>query len=176
MVVVAAMLVGGWLAVRDEEVRARDSLVDDRIGAYGGVQMGDTAQKVRRVFGEPSTAPGFSPAGKLPAEVGGPEWIPGPGRLFKYEDVGFLLNGRVYAFIVAANGAETTRGVAIGDRMDEARKAYRLQCTRVAGGEGLFGVGGQEFYPSCGTRLGGGLRIWFGRDPIASITLLRRQE
>jgi hypothetical protein len=54
--------------------------------------------------------------------------------------------------------------------MDEARGKYRVKCMNVAGGERLFG--GQEFYRTCGARLKPGLRIWFGRDPIRSITLV----
>jgi hypothetical protein len=67
-------------------------------------------------------------------------------------------------------GATTSRGVSIGDRMDVARGEYQLECREVAGGESL--LGGQEFYPSCSARLMRGIRIWFGRDPIRSITLV----
>jgi hypothetical protein len=173
LAIAVAIAGGAWLALRDQGETRSGGLIDDKRGAYGGVTMGDSEEEVHRAFGEPSTEPGFAPAGKLPAEVGGPQSFPArvPFRLLKYEDVGFLLNGGVYAFIVANDGAETTRGVAIGEAMDEARRSYRLKCIRVAGGESLFG--GQEFYPSCSAALDGGLRIWFGRDPIKSITLVR---
>lgn len=90
----------------------------------------------------------------------------------KYKGVGFLgtPQGGVYAFIVTQAGATTRRGVSIGDPMDVARSKYVLECREVAGGESLFGR--QEFYPSCGARLRNGVRIWFGRDPIRSITLV----
>jgi hypothetical protein len=157
---------------RDTETR----LVDDRNGAYRGVRMGDSVEEVSRVLGEPSRDPGFAPADASPAEVGVPQSIPAPGPsatpLLKYEDVAFLVGPRgVYAFIVATDEAATTRGVAIGDGMEKARTAYDVSCIDVAGGESLLG-GGQEFYPSCGATLDGRLRVWFGRDPIRSITLL----
>jgi hypothetical protein len=126
------------------------------------------------VLGEPGRDPGFAPAGENPSEVGVPESIPaiGPGGLLKYQGVGFLSTpgGGVYAFIVTQAGATTTRGVSVGDRLDVARDKYRLECGRVAGGESL--LGGQVYYPSCSARLAPGVRIWFGRDPIRSITLV----
>jgi hypothetical protein len=169
---------GAWLALREDGASTSAGVVNDRRGAYGGVGMGYSSEDVRRVFGEPSSDdPGFAPAGKHPAEVGVPQTIPGRGTaaspVLKYEGVAFLLDTvGVYAFIVGQDGAETTRGVAIGDRMEDARRSYpALRCTDVAGGERLFG--GQEFYPSCTTRLRRGLQIWFGRDPIKSITLVQ---
>ncbi|MDP8911861.1 MAG: hypothetical protein M3M94_07345, partial [Actinomycetota bacterium] len=119
----------------------------------------------------PEHGPGFAPAGESPADAGVPESIPGAGTLLKYEDVAFLANSGVYALIVTKKGVTTTRGVSIGDSMDDARRAYRLTCRDVAGGESP--VGGQEFYPSCRASAGNArLRIWFGRDPIRSITIL----
>jgi hypothetical protein len=72
--------------------------------------------------------------------------------------------------MVTEEGAMTKRGVSIGDRMDDARDRYRLACRKVAGGESLLGE--QEYYPSCAATLEDGVRIWFGRDPIRSVTLL----
>jgi hypothetical protein len=169
----------GLMLGRDDETGGMDAetrLVDDRSGAYRGVQMGDSVEEVSRVLGEPSREPGFAPADNSPAEVGVPQSIPAPGPsaspLLKYEDVAFLVGPRgVYAFIVTADEAATTRGIAIGDGMEKARTAYDVSCIDVAGGESLVG-GGQEFYPSCGATLDGRLRVWFGRDPIRSITLL----
>ena len=156
---------------------ARDSsrsaaLVDDRSGAYRGVRVGDKERRVIRLFGKPEGGDGVAPAGQTPAEAGVPTFLPGPADLLKYEDVVFLLyDRRVYAFMVTEKGARTTRRVAIGDELDAARRAYRLSCTRVAGGESPFS--GQEFYPSCRTTVSKrGLRMWFGRDPIRSVTIV----
>jgi hypothetical protein len=91
--------------------------------------------------------------------------------VLRYDDAAFLVADQgVYALIVGREGAHTLRGVAIGDDLDEAREAYDLRCVDVAGGESL--VGGVETYPSCSATIGGRIRIWFGRDPIRSITLL----
>jgi hypothetical protein len=101
--------------------------------------------------------------------------IPAPGGrkplLLKYDDVAFLVGPRgVYAFIVAEKGAHTRRRVHVGDRLRSARQAYRLRCTRVTAGEKL--PGGSETYPSCRTTTERRVRIWFGDDPIRSVTLL----
>jgi hypothetical protein len=155
----------------------RAAVVDERTGAFRGVRMGASAESVRRLLGEPAEGPGFAPAGASPAEIGVPQSIPSAGAaapptLLKYDDVTFLLGpSGVYGFIVAADGAATTRGVAIGDEMEKARTAYGGSCIDVAGGESLLG-GGHEFYPSCGATLDNQLRVWFGRDPIRSITLV----
>ena len=152
---------------------AAGPLVDERTGSYRGVTMGDSESEVRAALGEPAGGDGFAPAGESPADVGVPQFIPARGgmpTLLKYDDVSFLVGpGGVYAFIVAAEGAHTRRGVAIGDDLDAARKRYELRCIDVAGGESLGG--GQEYYPSCRATVGG-IRVWFGRDPIRSITLL----
>jgi hypothetical protein len=171
----------GLTLARDDDARSGEarsgSLVDDKGGAYRGVRMGDSPERVRRILGEPSNGPGFAPADTSPAEIGVPQSIPGPGTglppdLLKYENVAFVVGpSGVYAFIVTEDGAATTRGVAIGDGIDTARTAYRVRCIDVAGGESLLG-GGQEFYPSCGATLKSRLRVWFGRDPIRSITLV----
>ncbi len=154
--------------------------IDERAGAYRGVRLGSPVRDVIRVFGEPNRDPGFAPAGKSPAEAGVPQSIRtpggGPGVLLKYEDVAFLATSGtgVYAMIVTEEGATTTRGVAIGDEMNAARRRYRPRCLDVAGAESL--LGGQELYPSCGANIGNRVRIWFGRDPIESITLVLRDQ
>jgi hypothetical protein len=175
LVVAALSLValGAALAIAREGDTRAAAPIDEARGTYRGVRVGDSAASVRRLLGEPvSREDGFAPAGQSPAEVGVPESIPAPGtyRLLKYDDVAFLASpAGVYAFIVTQGGAGTTRGVAIGDRMVEARDAYRTRCKDVAGGESL--LGGQEFYPSCGARVGPHY-VWFGRDPIRSITIV----
>jgi hypothetical protein len=166
--------VGAWFAVATDGADTATATIDERAGAYRGVRFGASERDVIRALGKPDRDPGFAPAGENPSEVGVPESIPavGPGGLLKYKGIGFLgpPQGGVYAFMVTQAGATTSRGVSIGDRMDVARSKYRLECREVAGGESLFGR--QEFYLSCGARLRNGFRIWFGRDPIRSITLV----
>ena len=173
----AALIVGtggAWLVLMRDGAESATVTIDEQLGAYRGVGFGTTERRVIRVFGQPDRSPGFAPAGASPSEVGVPGRIPasGPPRLLKYNGVGFLgaPGGRIYAIIVTQRGATTTRGVAIGDSLDVARSRYRLRCADVAGGESLLGA--QEYYPSCEARLRNGVRIWFGQDPIRSITLV----
>ena len=166
---------GAWFAVFRDEADTNTITIDEQAGAYRGVRFGTTEREVIRVFGQPDRSPGFAPSDENPSQVGVPASIPASpnrGGLLKYKGVGFLgtPESGVYAFIVTQRGATTTRGVAIGDSLDAARSRYKVRCRDVAGGESL--LGGQEFYPSCGARLGRGIHIWFGRDPIRSITLV----
>jgi hypothetical protein len=173
---VVVVAVGGWFVVTRNDGDAANVAVDERTGAYRGVRFGSSEEDVIRVFGEPVREDGFAPAGESPAEVGVPQSIPGPGELLRYENVAFLVTGerRVYAVMVTEEGVTTKRGVSIGDSIDDARGRYRLVCRKVAGGESL--LGGQEYYPSCAATLEGGVRIWFGRDPIRSVTLLSARD
>ena len=166
-----AVLAGGaFVALWDRASDGAGTLVDDERGAYRGVRIGDGVDEVANALGEPERSPGFAPAGESPADAGVPQTLPGPGTVLKYEDVSLLAGQQgVYALMVTERGARTKRGVAIGDSMADARRAYELKCIDVAGGESLLGE--QEFSPSCRASVGR-LRIWFGRDPIRSITLL----
>jgi hypothetical protein len=89
----------------------------------------------------------------------------------RYDHVSFLLcDGRVYAFIIAVRNARTLRGVAIGGGLDEAQSSYaRLSCGNAPYGESFFGE--QPWYPFCGGMLRANRWVWFGRDPIRSITI-----
>jgi hypothetical protein len=171
---VVVVAVGAWLAFAGDGGDGGNVTIDERTGAYGGVRFGTSEQGVIRVFGQPNRDPGIAPAGQNPSQAGVPQSIPArPGwGLLKYKDVVFLtrLGGGVYGLMVTKRGATTKRGVSIGDSMDDARRRYRLKCLSVAGGESLFG--GQKFYPSCGARLRRGVQVWFGRDPIRSVTLV----
>ena len=155
------------------------ALLDERRGTYRGVGIGATPREVRRVFGPHRFARIYrdpiTPLKRDYRDIGGPTWMEIPCKpastraaLLRYVHVSFLFcDGRVYAFIVADDRAETTRGVAIGDGIDEVRRAYRrLRCDRARAGE----VG--PTYPYCTGRVRG--RAWsirFGRDPVRSIAL-----
>jgi hypothetical protein len=175
LVAVFAAIVGGvlWATAGSDEPE-RTTLVDELTGSYRGVAMGEMPDEIRHRLGPSAGDSGFSPAGQLPAEAGVPQAIPTGGSrpdILKYEDVAFLVGARgVYAFIITDETAATTRGVRIGDAMDDARRAYELGCIDVAGGESVLGR--QEFYPSCRATLDERMRVWFGRDPIRSITVL----
>ena len=101
-------------------------------------------------------------------EIGAPVSIAAPGRpdALRYPHLSVMLDsGRVTVIMTAEKGAQTNAGVAIGDSLGEARSAYPgLTC-----GNRPLGEGGS--FPYCGGRLAPNRWIWFGEDPIASITL-----
>jgi hypothetical protein len=75
-----------------------------------------------------------------------------------------VCDGRVDGFIVAQSGAHTTRGIAIGDDAKKTLARYpQLTCgeSPVEGGS----------YPYRGGRIAEHRWLWFGRDPIRSITV-----
>lgn len=183
MLAAAALAVAALLAAlpgcnRGEE-RPIPSTIDEAAGSYGGVSMGAGEADVRRAFGEPGGGEGFFPLGESHGEIGGApavrNWPPderAAPRVLRYEHVAFLLGSRgVFAFVVTADGTRTRRGVAVGDPLGKAARFYDVGC-----GEGVAGErigGGVETYPTCRGTIGGRIRIWFGEDPIRSITLAR---
>ena len=99
-------------------------------------------------------------------DIGGPTVISsGCPTSLRYDHVTFLVcDGRVTGFIVAAAGARTRRGVAIGDPAAKAQLRYsQLRC-----GAAPFEGGS---YPYCGGRIAKHRWLWFGRDPVRSITV-----
>jgi hypothetical protein len=71
--------------------------------------------------------------------------------------------------ITLAEGARTRAGVGIGDDLERVREAYdRVDCGEAVGGEPVFG-GDTPMYPWC--RVLGDIHVFFGEDPIDSITL-----
>ena len=76
---------------------------------------------------------------------------------------------RVFAIMITAPGVHTARGVAVGDKLAAARRAYpHLHCG--TGGTGEFG-----YFPFCGGKIASNRWIWFGRNPIRSITIASRE-
>lgn len=154
-------------------------VVDEDVGSYGGVTLGSMEEEVRRVFGEPGDGAEFSPLGESWSEVGGApavrNWPPGwEGRptVLRYDGVAFLVGPKgVFAFVVSEEGAATKRGVAIGDPLARARRADGAGCGQQPYGESLFG--GTRSFSWCRTTIGHRVRLWFGRDPIRSITVAR---
>jgi hypothetical protein len=87
----------------------------------------------------------------------------------RYEDVQFTVyDDSVQDLSVAGSGVETTRGVGIGDDLDVVRAAYpTLRCGRANEGSEY------ERYEFCTGRVNDRLWIWFGGDPVDSITVAR---
>jgi len=149
--------------------KARPTFIDEVRGTYRGVGIGDTTAVVRRVFGEQRLSgldEPISPRKEDFVDIGGPTVIKlsCPTKL-RYEHVSFFVcDGRVYGFIVAQSGARTRRGVTIGDEHPKVRARYpQLTC-----GEAPF-EGGSYLY--CGGRIGKRRWLWFGHDPVRSITV-----
>jgi hypothetical protein len=149
--------------------KAKPSLVDELRGSYRGVRIGDTAAAVQRVFGaEPLSGPNepIAPREDDFTDIGGPTVIAGGcGTSLRYDHVAFLMcKGHVIGFIVAEQGAQTRRAVGIHDAAHTVPARYpRLTC----GSAPLEGGS----YPYCGGRVASHRRLWFGRDPIRSITV-----
>jgi hypothetical protein len=149
---------------------ATSVLVDERAGVLRGVRFGDSLQEVLARLGPTSDAqPGVFPAG---ADYTGPPSIPSPpsdaripANELHYEDTAYLVSPTVgvFSMVTLAEGARTRAGVGIGDDLERVRKVYnRVDCGETAYGEG-------SDYPWC--RVLGDIHVFFGEDPIESITL-----
>lgn len=155
-------------------------LVDERDGVLHDVRFGDTLQSLRRTRGDPTDdAQGFFPEG---ADFTGPPSIPNPRSdrhvaptPMHYDDSAYLVSPTVGVFAMATLefAARTRAGVGVGDALELARERYaRVNCGEAVAGEALFG-GESPKYPWCHA-LVGSVGVFFGEDPIESITLLRR--
>ena len=154
--------------------------VDERKGSVQGVRLGDSFEAVERqlpggVEADPYTTPNGPLVGRV-EELGLP-WIVAPPRglapsdrigllRYRYLSVNFAPPTGAYVMNIAIPGARTHAGVGLGDALDAARSAYpNMRC----------GVRNRNSeytpYPYCTTKLVDGPYIWFGRDPIRSITL-----
>lgn len=156
-------------------------LIDEQAGRLRGISFGDTVAEVRARLGEPSDdADGFFPEG---ADFTGPPAIPSPasdqgsrappGNLH-YEDTAYLVSPTVGVFSMAilAEGARTRADVGVGDELERVRERYRrVDCGEAIAGEPVFGDD-YPTYPWC-RAIVGDIRVFFGDDPIASVTLTR---
>ena len=160
----------------EEEAGRSPIVVDESVPRYGSVGLGSTTREVEWLLGRGKTADGFAPAGRSPADVAVPLSLPNPGAgrerpaLRRYEDSAFLfLRGRAYAIMLTASNVETARGVGIGDAIEDVRRSYEgAECRDVAGGESLSGD--LETYRSCRVRVAPMRFVFFGGDPVRSIT------
>ena len=153
---------------------AMEHLIDELGGSYRGVGIGSTEADVRTVFGQPSDSEAFRPTAH--DDVRGPYAVPipgsGPSAVMAYDDEVFMLaSGRVFAFLAAAD-AETLRGIAIGDPIDDVREAYpTVACREAHAGEAILGSE-DPTYTLCRVELTRDRILTFEEDPVRSITLL----
>jgi hypothetical protein len=183
-----AVLLAIWRVAFDEEPDGQAvASIDEAAGTYHGVGIGDGAAAVRRVLGpRPFARPDKEPITPTEAELGAsgvPAVMDHPckppaGRgerprlaVMRYEEVSFLFcDGRVFAWMVVAADARTSRGLSLGDDLEKARTLYPgLTCAEAPSGD-------FRRYPYCAGTIdsrGGRPRLhaWFGEDPVASITI-----
>jgi hypothetical protein len=148
--------------------------VDETAGTLGGVRFGATPAQVRDRLGDPSdSADGFFPKG---VAYSGPPGITSPDQgtgtrpqTLHYGDSAYLFSPTVgvYAMATAARGSTTKAGVGVGDPLADVATSFKhIDCGQTAGGE-------PPSYNWCRATLPK-LRVFFGGDPVRSITLTRR--
>jgi hypothetical protein len=175
----ATAVVAGVVASRGDDGRAV-VVVDERHGKLHGVRFGDDVEAVRKRRGSPTDdAQGFFPRD---SDYTGPPSIPNPRSdpnvaptPLHYGSSAYLVSPSVgvYAMATLADGARTRAGVGVGDDLALVRERYdRVRCGESVAGEASFG-GDTPMYPWCQATVGGS-GVFFGEDPIKSITLLRR--
>lgn len=174
---VAALCVGCELNSPSDGSPEADSpaVVDERAGEYGGVGLGASGERVEEQLGDSERSDGFFP---LDSEsFTGPPSIPTPGgrpEVLKYEESAFLVarKGGVVALMVTAEGVATRAGVAVGEPLERVEEAYSaVRCGEAPAGEAV--VGEDPTYPWCRATVGD-VKVFFGGDPIESVTLTRR--
>lgn len=176
-----APLTTGCAFRTEQEATGAAIVVDERSGVLGGVRFGDSVAEVRVRMGRPTdNADGFFPED---TDFTGPPSIPAPPsdqrpptrpEPMHYEDTAFLVSPTVgvYAMATFADGARTRAGIGVGDELSGVDEAYpQVVCGSAVAGEPLFG-GDPPTYPWCRTGVGN-VGVFFGGDPIESITLTR---
>ncbi|MDP8909748.1 MAG: hypothetical protein M3N47_11700 [Chloroflexota bacterium] len=163
-----------------ESTAAQSVPVDERNGSVQGVSLGDSLAEVKRrlpggIEADVRTSRTLPLVGDqeelgLPAVIDPPrDGIPLErfGLLrYRHLSISFAPPTGAYVMKIAIPGAGTRAGVAIGDRLDAARTAYPNMRCDVQNRNSEYVP-----YPYCTTKLKDGLYIWFGQDPIRSITL-----
>jgi hypothetical protein len=173
----------------DDPAPAAARVIDELRGTYRGVGLRDTAADIRRVFGPSEFAGAATPLAPLDADpdhmdVGGPMVVTQP-RLkpksgtepetkLRYPGVSFLLwKDRVFLMMITKEGAATQRGLAIGHELEGADDLYQYLNCDEAGfiDDDVDFFESEETFPFCAGALRPRRHIWFGQDPIASITI-----
>lgn len=176
----AASLGGCGDSTAAESGATRIVRVDERKGSVQSVRLGDSLSEVKRrlpggVEADPRTSPTLPLVGEL-EELGLPGIIDPPRDgtpierfgLLRYRQLSITFAPPTGAFVIkiAIPGARTLAGVGVGDPLAAARGAYANMRCDVQNRNSEYVA-----YPYCTTKLENGFYIWFGQDPIRSITL-----
>ena len=143
--------------------------IDELRGTVNGVGIGDPVAAMERGFGKKQAADAYrEPAGPLSVEVGeyeGPSHFRLGPPFYRYKRLSFFVEGgQIVGFMVVAD-AEATSGIATGDGLDRVRDVYpNARCGEAPRGE-------YSHYPACVVRLGPRRVVWFGGDPVSTITV-----
>lgn len=178
LLVVGAGIAAAFVFVREDE-EAPPVLVDERDGVLHGVRFGDSEREVRARLGEETDdRDGVFPEGADytgPPVIRSPETDQGsriPPSELHYDDTAYLVSPTVGVFSMTTleEGARTRAGVGVGDDLELVRERYaRTECGEAVAGESLLG-GEPPTYPWCRVIVGN-TRVFFGEDPIESVTL-----
>jgi hypothetical protein len=173
-----------WASVDKERTvrveRPNSIPLDEERGSIMGVGLGDSAAKVRSVFGQAPPWTMGQPLGPRDGEddVGGPTYLPtAPGRadtFLRYRKHSFWISGgRVWSIQTIERRAQTNRRVGVGDSLSLVKQAYpQLRCD-----EGSVGSDAPIPFPYCTGQTGPRSYIYFSADynragtPVTSITL-----
>jgi hypothetical protein len=165
-----------YVAWRDASEEASPPvLVDPVAGVANGVRLGETRAAAVAKLGHAPPWSGDESVEPLEEdwdEIGAPSTISlTRPDVLRYPHTSVELDkGRVVAIVTAEQNARTPTGVRIGDELEDARRAYpALRCWHAPSG------GGHGTYPVCSGRLRPGRWLWFGEDPIRSISIASRR-
>jgi hypothetical protein len=164
-----------YRAWRDASKEPSPVLIDPVAGVADGVRLGDRRAAAVAKLGAAPPWNGDQPVAPLEEdwdEIGGPSSmsVTRPYVLRYAHRTVELDHGQVVAIIIAERNARTPAGVRVGDELEEARRAYpALRCWAAPS------AGGHGTYPVCSGRLQRGRWLWFGEDPIRSISIASRR-
>jgi hypothetical protein len=162
--------------------------VDDRRGIVDGVGVGSSKSQVAVKLGEyqrPAEAYPAAPADVDESQDTGP-WsvITGPHHLgpggkrgeqvtLRYTGAAFFVyRDRVFGFVVTARNSRTTNNVRVGDDLAASKKSYpSLRCEGASSSDTSATQA-----PNCSGFVNDDRWIYFGGDPIRSITVMEHDS
>jgi hypothetical protein len=146
--------------------------IDEVRTSYRGVAAGATKDEARRRFGRVRVGDPLAPIGSVPLAIGippTPRYPPGRSavEIWRFRHVAIAADRKgAWLLTVAQKHARTARGVRVGSPLRRVREAYpSLRCGTA--NEGTEYVS----FAYCTGRVAPGHYIWFGGDPVRSITV-----